>query len=268
MKRIQLFEFEDQNWFPNNIRIGLTRLIMVLHKMLGLADVLSERIGHALTKSENSTIVDLGSGAGGAMPDVLELVKNKEGFEKTNLILSDLFPNSATAASINDLNDPSLKYETQPVDATQLNNAPSGLKTMINSFHHMNPTNAKRILNSAAENKESLFIYEMAENKIPVVLWWLFLPLSLVIMIIMVIFMTPFVKPLTFHQLFFTYIIPVIPISYAWDGQASMPRIYTLHDIDTLLMDVNSDNYIWEKGPVINKKGKKQGYYVLGTPVK
>ena len=106
----------------------------------------------------------------------------------------------------------------------------------------------------------------MAENKIPLILWWLFLPLSIVIMVLMVFFMTPFVKPLTFKQLFFTYIIPVIPLFFAWDGQASMPRIYTMTDLDEIMEGLTDSTYTWTKEVAKKSDGKKMGYFIFGLP--
>jgi hypothetical protein len=264
MKRVQLFEFEDQSWFPGKIRISMTKLIVVLHKMMGLGDVLKELIEEGLKRSGHQNVVDMGSGSGGPMVEIFRSIRKEN--EKFSITLSDLYPNEETIASIEKLELDGLTYHEHSIDATNLKDAPKGLKTMVNSFHHTNPKQAKEILQSAADNKEAILIYEMAENKIPLLLWWLFLPLSLVILIIMVLFMTPFVKPLTGYQLFFTYIIPLIPIFYAWDGQASLPRMYTLSDVDELLKDVDSTNYTWEKAPAKNQKGKNQGYYILGIP--
>ena len=78
--------------------------------------------------------------------------------------------------------------------------------------------------------------------------------------------MTPFVKPLTWRQIVFTYLIPIIPMCYAWDGQASLPRMYTLKDLDELLEGLGSESYTWEKGYAKKKNGKKQGTYLLGLP--
>jgi hypothetical protein len=89
---------------------------------------------------------------------------------------------------------------------------------------------------------------------------------ALGILIIMVLFMTPFVKPLTWRQIVFTYLIPIIPICHAWDGQASLPRMFTLKDLDHLLEELGSGNYTWQKGHAIKKNGKKQGTYLLGLP--
>ena len=78
--------------------------------------------------------------------------------------------------------------------------------------------------------------------------------------------MTPFVKPLSISQLVLTYVIPIIPLAYAWDGQASLVRTYTLNDVDELIGNTDNENYIWEKAPVKNAKGKKAGYYIFGYP--
>jgi len=130
----------------------------------------------------------------------------------------------------------------------------------------MPPEAAKNILKSAVENRQPLLIYEMAENKIPLLIWILLLPISLVIIMLMTWFMTPFVKPLTWQQLVFTYLIPIIPICYAWDGQASLVRMYTFNDIDELLKGMETPDFYWEKGFAKKGSGKKIGTYLVGYP--
>ncbi|NJB71166.1 hypothetical protein GGR42_001628 [Saonia flava] len=266
MKRIQLFEFEDYDWFPTWLRTCMTNLINVLHKLLGVSDVLANLVAQALIKSNAKQIVDLGSGAGGAMPEVMKILHGYDRYKDVNLIMTDLYPDDEMVAKFNSQYNPSIKYHKSPVDATDIANTPEGLKTMVNSFHHMNPENAKEILKSAQENKQPLLIYEMGQNNIPLLMWWLLLPISLAVMMLMVLFMTPFVKPLTWRQLVFTYLIPIIPICYAWDGQASLPRMYTLKDMDVLLEGLETENYTWEKAIMYRKKGKKLGTYVMGLP--
>jgi len=266
MKRIQLFEFEDYDWFPSWLRVCMTNLIVVLHKLLGVSDVLANLVAQALIKSKATQIVDLGSGSGGAMPEVMKILHGFDRYKNVNLIMTDLYPNAEVVTKFKSQNNPNIKYHESSVDATDIANAPLGLKTMVNCFHHMNPKNARKILESAQKNKQPLLIYEMAQNNIPQLVWWVLLPISLAILMISVLFMTPFVKPLTWKQLVFTYIIPIIPICYAWDGQASMPRMYTLKDMDVLLEGLETDEYTWEKAIMYRKKGKKLGTYVLGLP--
>lgn len=266
MKRIQLFEFEDFNWFPGWLRACMTNLIVILQKMLGIPEVLADLIAGVLKKKDLSRIVDLGSGSGGAMPEVLESLHGNSETGNVELVMTDLFPNSEMFKKFNAKEDDKIIYHETSVDATNIATAPEGLKTMVNCFHHMPPKKAKAILESAQRANQPLLVYEMGENNIPLLVWWLLLPISLAILIIMVLFMTPFVKPLTWRQIVFTYLIPIIPMCYAWDGQASLPRMYTLKDLDELLEGLGSESYTWEKGYAKKKNGKKQGTYLLGLP--
>ncbi len=267
MKRIQLFEFEDFQWFPSWMRKSMTNLIVVLHKMVGVSEVLAKLVAKVVQDKNLHTIVDLGSGSGGAMPQVLPLLHKNYGLMDVNLVLTDLYPDPGTVKKFNQGAETSIRYRETPVDATAIGTAPDGLKTMVNSFHHMRPAEARKILESAAKDQQALLIYEMGKNNIPLVIWWLLLPISLVILIIMVFFMTPFVKPLSWRQIVFTYLIPIIPICYAWDGQASLPRMYTLSDMKELLKGLESENYQWEMGDVKKENNKNMGTFVLGCPI-
>lgn len=264
MKRIQLFEFEDQAWLPKFIRTAITNLIVVFHKMTGTTEVIATLLQDAGEAHPFPRIVDMGSGSGGAMPEVVRKLNEGSG-TKVELILSDLYPHPDIIQAFNSNGDDLITYHKEPLNATRMDQMPEGIKTMVNSFHHMPPLVAKEILQSAEKNKQPFLVYEMAENNIPIVLWWLLLPLSLVILVIMCLCMTPFVHPLTWHQLVFTYLIPVIPLVYAWDGQASLVRTYTFKDIESLIGE-RSPDYTWKMGQGLRKNGKKAGYYILGYP--
>ena len=268
MKRIQLFEFEDFSWFPKSIRSCMTNLIVVFHKMTGTREVVQSLLDKVLKKNNDRQLVDLGSGSGGIMPEVLAGI-NAERDQKINLVMTDRHPNPAMVRRFNEDGDNGISYQAKPLDATNLKEAPKGLKTMMNSFHHMPPHVAKSILKNAQENEQPIFIYEMGQNNIPLVLWWLLLPVSLLVLMIMVLLMTPFVRPMTWQQLVFTYIIPIIPICYAWDGQASLVRMYTFDDVRTLIgTNQNPNGYHWEIAPAKKSNGKKLGYYIWGNPMR
>jgi hypothetical protein len=256
----------DFSWFPSSIRVGMTNLILLLHKMMGTTEVLSHLILNIRKKHDFDTIVDLGSGSGGPMPSVIEDINQTISKSKLKLLLTDLHPNSDLVENINSDTNTDVSYHGTSVDAVNLSEAPKGLKTMIASFHHMRPSIAKNILQSASQSNQPILIYEIAKNNIPFVVWLLLLPISLTILIIMSLLMTPFCKNLTFWQLIFTYIIPIIPLAYAWDGQVSLMRTYTFEDIKILLEGLESQNYDWEINDAKKENGKKLGYYVIGTP--
>lgn len=263
MKRIQLFEFEDFAWLPDEIRSSMTRLIVVIHRLMDTKSVLIELLESIRARHPFEQIVDMGSGSGGIMPAVVADL-NANSPSPTRLVLTDLHPSATYRATIAQQGNPHLHYQEAPLDATQLQTAPEGLKTMICSFHHLPPEAAQQVLRSAQASRQPLLIYEISENKIPLLVWWLFLPLALVITSITALFFTPFTRPLTWRQLLFTYVIPVVPLLYAWDGQASYVRTYSTEDVYELIGPMVED-YNWTITPV--SKGRAMGYAILGMPV-
>lgn len=259
MKRIHLFEFEDFNWFPSSLRDCLTRYLVTFHKLLNSKDQIADLAERGLKHSTENHIIDLCSGGGGPMLSVKkELDKRLD--SEIKLTLSDLYPHQKFSAEINNLNDKNLSYKTDPVNAANVDSSLKGLRTMICSLHHMKPETAKSILYNAKENRQPILIYEISDNSYPIWLWWSAIPFAFII----VFFITPFIRPMSWQQLVFTYLIPILPLTIAWDGAVSNARTYTLSDLDILLNDLKSDHYAWEKGSLKGKGGKK--IYLLGIP--
>ena len=258
MKRIHLFEFEDFPWFPNWLRQCLTRMMVVMHKLLNTSEEMLDLVQKGLESSKQNTIVDLCSGNGGPMPKVVELLQ-KETSEAPNLIMTDLYPNLAYASEINNSENPNLLYKTESVDASKVPADLKGLRTMVGSLHHMKPETAKGILEDAMKNHQPILTFEISDNSFPKALWWIAIPINMITSL----FISPAARPLTLQQILFTYLIPLIPITFAWDGAVSNARTYTLADMDLLLEGLESDDYTWEKGVIA---GKSKKVYLLGTP--
>lgn len=261
MKRINLFEFADFAWFPNWIRTCLTRLIVVMHKLLKSSDDLVPLIKKALSYSNKDTIIDLCSGSGGPMLEVFNKIKEEKGGNNVELVLTDLYPDLELASKINNSKTQNISYKTSPVNVSNVNTELAGVRTMVGSFHHMKPATARQILKNAKDSKMPICIYEISDNSHPTFLWWISIP----IIFLMALVITPFVRPLTLKQIIFTYLIPIIPLCFAWDGAVSNVRTYTLSDLDILLEGLESEYYKWEKG-IISKKSNK--IYLLGMPVR
>lgn len=267
MKRKHVPEIEDMAWFPSTLRTAMTNLIVVFTRKFGVIPVLAALVGRVLKTKQLGRVVDLGSGSGGSMPEVIEQLRRNPETASAELVMTDKFPNPDAIARFNDASRPYMSYARVSVDATSLASAPPGLKTMVNCFHHMRPPQARAILESAQRERQPILIYELQDNKVPFLVWLLFLPLGLVIVFLMALLLTFAVRPLTFKQLFFTFVIPLVPLFYAWDGQASLPRIYTFEDMDELLAGLQSSDYVWEKGYAKTEQGRNKGIYLLGMPV-
>ncbi len=258
MKRIHLFEFEDFAWFPAWLRNYLTRYLVAVHKLLDSPTLIAELLRKLLNQTGSRQLVDLCSGSGGPMLEVLDNLK--EEFPTLNLTLSDLYPNEVAAQKLNDQNDSSIHYHLNPVDATKVPSDLPGIRTLICSFHHLRPQVAQKVLADAVQHKQPLLVYEISDNSFPKWLLWLAFPIN----ILTVLIITLTVRPLSVGQIIFTYIIPVLPIIIAWDGAVSNARTYTLDDLTLLLNDIDSTDYTWEKDTIAGKGGRK--LYLLGRP--
>jgi hypothetical protein len=259
MKRIHLFELEDFTWFPHWLRACLTKLMVVMHQLVGSSDDLARLLGNALAHSRQLAIVDLCSGGGGPMLPVFEKLRSQPGMADLRLTLTDLYPNQEVAAAVNTSPTPELAYHLVAVNAVDVPADLPGVRTLVGSFHHMPPATARRILHQAHASQQPICIYEMSDNSLPTALWWISLPL----LFLLSFFLTPFARPLTWQQLLFTYLLPLIPLCFAWDGAVSNVRTYTLDDLDTLLQGLDTEHYTWEKGRI---GGWAKKLYLLGLP--
>lgn len=259
MKRIHLFEFEDLAWFPNWIRELMTRYLQAFHQLLKTADYILPLVEKGLSYSSSQQIIDLCSGSGGPMMDVFKKLKKKEAHSVLKMTLTDLYPNQE---AIQELKwEKNINYLKKPLDATKVNPQLEGLRTIISGMHHMKPRLAKQVLQNARDSNQPILIFEISDNASPTFLWWLAFPVAFITSL----FVTPLVRPMTFRQLVFTYLIPILPIFIAWDGAVSNARTYTLKDMEALIQDLSDDHYQWEMGKIKGRGGNK--LYLLGKPI-
>ncbi len=263
MKRMSLFEFEDFSWCPVFFRKYLTNYLRSMHRVLKTHEVIAPLLERALRETKEQSIIDLCSGSGGPIVDAVRLAsQNLEG--PVRVTMTDLYPNPEAIQRTKEENDPTVVYLESRIDAANVPADLEGIRTMICSFHHMPPTVAKAILTDCFQKRKGLCIFEISDNSAPNFLWWIPLPIGFILTLLM----TPFVRPLSLGQLFFTYIIPIMPIMIAWDGAASNARTYTKEDLLQLIREANleDESYRWEIEPVTKKGVPGKMLYLLGLP--
>ncbi len=259
LNRVHLFEFEDFNWFPDKIRVYMTRYIIAVHKVMGTSAIISEKLSPLLKKYNQNKIVDLCSGSGGPMVEVINTLKNEYDLQNIDLTLTDLYPDQSNINYFNSIED--INYENNPVDATNVSDDLEGIRTLICGFHHMPPEGALQILKNAQEQKKPFFIFEISDNSIPLIVALLAFPIGL----IMVLFLTPLIKPMTWQQIVLTYLIPILPFFIAWDGTVSNIRTYTENDFNKLISEIPDPDYNWSFESVKAKGGNKIA--IIGEPL-
>ena len=251
MKRVHLFEFNDMPWFPEMLRRFTTdSLAWGIHhfRLYAAAGPLIERL---LSHARESKVIDLCSGAGGPWPSLREQLL-KKGIE-LQITLTDLYPNTT---AIEDAEARGLRYERSPINATEVSGALSGVRTIFTGLHHFAPQDARRIIGSAVEQGAAFGSFEFTERSPRSI------ALSLLVPVAMPLF-SFFLKPFSLSRILFTAILPVVPLTNAWDGVVSGLRTY--HPTELLSLCEGFDGYHWEAG--FSEKGQGNRIsYLIGWP--
>lgn len=240
MRRWQLLELEDQPWFPANIRNCMTDLLNFFVTFFRIYDPVIPILYKAMKESEAQSILDLCSGGAGAVHRVQHILHKDYDFD-VEVTLSDLYPNKHACRRVNLLNDSSIKYLSSSIDATRVPSNLKGFRTLFTSFHHFDPHGAREILRDAVRHGQGIAVFELSERSFRGALGPLFSSL-------LSLFATPFLRPWSFQRIFFTYIIPIVPVAFLFDGLVSQMRSYTPAEMFELARNLDDGSYKWEAG--------------------
>jgi len=258
VKRFHLVEFEDYQRFPTAVRDGITDYLRFFIGFFRLYSPAAKVLNDLLKRTGKSGILDLCSGGGGEISHLLRDLDEISG-KKYNITLCDKFPNIKSFMRLQKISGGRIKFIEKSVDALNVPAELKGVRTIFSSFHHFDKETGKKVLSDAVKNEAPIAIFDAAERK------WLY--------IFGVFFSTPlmqplsslFIRPFRFSRIFFTFIIPLIPVFALWDGIVSMLRIYTPEELLEMAQDLNDDNYLWKSGLLKNKIGTKVTY-LIGYP--
>jgi hypothetical protein len=254
--RRHLFEWEDQAWFPASLRTAMTSYLTAVYGITPLPKLWADCLTKAMTRDGVNEIVDLGSGSGGPVRRVVKELEDR-GF-RTNVTLTDLYPNASQLHPRPD-EAGSIRYWPEPVDAAEVPTSLSGLRTMFASFHHFRPLTAKGILRDAFEKRRPICIFEGTSRTPAAIASTLLIPL-------LVFVLTPFVRPLSWTQILFTYLVPILPLLIFWDGLVSQLRTYSVQELEEFTRPLESPEYRWEVGLIEIPRMPAGVPYLLGWP--
>jgi hypothetical protein len=245
--RRQLFEFEDQEWLPQTLRRAMQSYLAAAYRLTSLPQLWAESLASLLAHDQVNDIVDLGSGAGGPVPLVQDELR-RLGFT-VQVTLTDRFPNAAAT---------SLGYWPEPVDARHVPRVLIGIRTMFASFHHFAPADAQRILRDAFEHRLPICVFEATSQTGA---------LTAILIPFVVLALTPRVRPLSWTQIVFTYLIPILPLLIFWDGLVSHLRTYSVAELGELTRDLASADYCWQIGKLNPPGTPFEVPYLIGRPM-
>ncbi|MEC0251908.1 hypothetical protein [Bacillus halotolerans] len=269
MKRLQLFEFMDFEWFPKFLRDLITDVLNSMLKKGSPYDDIIPVIKKVMKKSDTNQIVDLCSGGGGPWLGMIDTLQKED--ESVKLTLTDKFPNKEAIERITKDCNNKLVYIPESVDAAEVPADLKGMRTIFGGFHHMNSSDAKAIFKNAAEKRQGIVVGE--SMLMPPGFAWTILPILILLSPLFLIFYwIQFAKVIRgdiqtiFARLIFTYLIPIAPLVMMFDGFVSIVRIYTKKDLEEIVHSIEAEGYTWEVNMVQTKKNQPPIVYVAGYP--
>jgi hypothetical protein len=243
MSRVQLFELQDLDAWPTSFGDAGTAYLRTIERAAGAPALLAPAVADALDQSGCDRMIDLCSGAGGPVVDIVDALR-ADGRE-VDLILSDIAPNRVALGS---LAARGVKVHGSPVDAAAVPRELTGLRTIFNAFHHFDDALALRVLEDAVEARQPIAIFELSERSMATVVFSTFIPL-------LVWLVMPFVRPMRLSWLVFTYLIPILPLSIAWDGFVSHLRTRSPAELRALVAKLDAPGWSFTAERVKGSRG-------------
>ena len=255
MKRLHLIEIHDQDWCPRTVRDGETDYLQfVIAKMKSYAAMVPI-LTSALQRTGTLQVLDLCSGAAGPWLWLQPVLAGRH--VNVSVCLTDKYPN---VEALRQSNRPqSIRYHPQPVDATRVPEELTGFRTIFSAFHHFRPEQACAVLADAVRQRQGIAVFEGTQRSVPALLLMLLVPL-------MVLLMTPFLRPFRWSRLLWTYLIPLMPLIVLFDGLVSCLRTYSVAELCDLTARLDANDYHWEIGAVKSTSGPIPITYLIGVP--
>ena len=253
MKRRHCFELHELSMCPAEVRNSLTDILQFSIRFNRIYAPAAKLLGAALKRTGARRVIDLCSGAGGPWA---ELHQELSAQTPVSLCLTDKFPN---AVALNTLcgKRKGMAYSGQSVDATELPQELDGFRTLFSSFHHFTPEQARNILADAVKRKQGVAIFEFTRRDWRAILLMLLSP-------VMALMVVPFLRPFRWSRLFWTYILPMIPLVLTFDGVVSCLRTYSQDELKTLTADFQ--DYDWDIGEMHGERWAVPVTYLIGWP--
>jgi hypothetical protein len=255
MKRIHFIEIGDQPWCPAEIRRGVTDYCRFVTQVSGAFNPIAPVLIAALQSTGAQGIVDMGSGAAGPWLS-LQPVLRKLGSD-IRVCLTDHDPNLEAFEWARRQPGATLTYRSEPVDATDVPEELRGFRTMFSAFHHLRPDQAHAALADATAKQQGIGIFDWTRPNL------FFFPL-LLLTPIRVFLATPFIRPFRWARLFWTYIVPALPVVLLFDTIVSLLRTYSEPELRELTADL--DGCSWDIGAVGSDWMPVRPMYLIGIP--
>ena len=257
MRRIEFIEIHEQPWFPSSCRDGITDALQFGFNLLKVYVPIAPLLQSVLDSTGSRSIVDMCAGGGGAWLDLCRRLHGKPA--ALHIWLTDKYPNFGAFQNIRTASENHIVFYPDSVDAMNVPRELKGLRTMFTSFHHFSPEEARSILQNAVDAGDGIGIFEISRRA------WSTIVLTFAF-VLMLFICTPWIRPFRWSRLFWTYLVPTIPLVLLFDGVVSCLRTYRPQELREMVAKLTESEYRWEIGEHSRSLGEVPITYLIGYP--
>lgn len=260
MGRIHGIELHEQTWYPAFLRKIFQRGLGHSLTITDTFERFTEPFGRFLAKTRSHAILDLCSGSGDAARAVWkELFEAMEPANRPKLWLSDLFPNLEAYERLRAEHPGDIEFFEAPVDALHPPEEAPRVRTLFNCFHHFRPEQARQILADATQSSDGIAVFEVTRNH------WKNHLITVLVLPFASAFLTSFLlRPFQISNFLFSFLIPVIPFTAAFDGLFSNLRTYSVEELEAMTRSLGDHDFEWEIGHIEVEKTGLLATYLFG----
>lgn len=255
--RLQLFEIEDQPWCPGWLRDALTDYLAEVSRRAApyapAAALLRPRL------SDGAEVFDLCSGAGGPWLG-LQAALAAEGVA-VRVTCSDAYVNPRAAEQVARASQGAVRFHPSPQRATDPLPPWARVRTLFSALHHFTPAEVVAMLRDARDAGVTIAAFEATHRSARGLVGMALVPL-------VVLALTPLIRPRHWWRLLCTYLLPVIPLAVWWDGTVSTLRTYTVAELQALTAGLARPDYRWSVGEIRAPGALVPMTYLIGEPVR
>lgn len=265
MPRVHLFEWEDQPWLPRVFRDFITDQLRFTHNepMREPVNVaIAQQLAELLARTRARQIVDLCAGGGGPIAHIGRILVDRLDV-RASIVVTDLFPNVAAFKALETESGGRIVARYESTNAMDVPQELGGLRTMFTALHHFRPEDVKLVLADAVRKRAPIAVFEPLERT-----------LRMMALVGTMSFLRGFthahrVGRLTPSRFLFSYLVPIAPAMFGWDGFVSTLRTYRAEELLTLAKAVEAVRYEWRAGrfDTPGPYGSMPTTYLTGIPL-
>jgi hypothetical protein len=258
MRRVQLIELHEQWWFPSFLRDDVTEVLQAGLNRFKAYAAIAPLLRRVLDSTQCRSIVDMCSGGGGPWVGLVRKVRG-DAWACLQIQLTDKYPNLRAFQKVQAASENQIGFYAGPVDAMDVPSELKGVRTMFTSFHHFRPEEACAVLQNAVDARQGIAIFEVtrrAASTIGLMFPWALTPL----------WITPFIRPFRWSRVLCTYLVPIIPLVFFFDGVVSCLRTYRVQELREIIARVTGAEYQWDLGEYAGASAGAPITYLIGYP--